>query len=241
MHRIAVLSDTHGLLREEVLEKLVNCDAILHAGDIGKPAILDRLRQIAPLYAVRGNIDREKWADEVLEEMYIELYGFNIYMVHNKKYINQAVYKPGQNINTSFFSGTSAGIIITGHSHRYEAGYKGDIYFLNPGSCGPKRFRLAVTMAFLVLDEKGHSFSVEKTDFTDILKKGKPVAKKQQKDLHHLVKEVIKEMDAGKGVSYIAKKNGADEELVEQICRIYSTHPGVDIDGILNRMEIWNL
>ena len=256
MHKVAVLSDTHGLLRDEVLEQLITCEAILHAGDIGKPEILDKLKEIAPLYVVRGNIDKEKWAEEIPEELCFNLFGFGIYIVHNKKHIRKEIVDSTDNVDVIFKNnsnfkhslGADLGIgnidfIITGHSHKYEERQEKEIFFLNPGSCGTKRFKLPVTMAFLMLNETEHKFIVEKHIFSQSLniKKEGSAVKFPQKDMYKLIKKIIKEMEAGKKVSDIAKNNGVDEELVEQICRIYSTHPGVDVDGILNRMDIWNL
>lgn len=224
MHRIAVISDTHGMLRKEVTGQVQACEAILHAGDIGGQDIINRLRETSPLYAVKGNIDKE--LADMPEELYFTLYGFNFYMVHNRKHI-----KAGRNM---------ADIIVYGHSHIYKEEHTGGALYLNPGSCGPGRFRLAITMAVITLDEENHAFSVEKINCIKTGAKGK-VQATGQKDMYMLVKNVIKDMDAGKNISGIASRNGAQEELVEKICRIYSTHPGIDMDGILNRLDIWNL
>lgn len=223
MHRIAVISDTHGMLRKEVLDYAGNCEAILHAGDTGKREIIQNLKEIAPVYVVRGNIDKE-WTD-VPEELCFGLYGFNFYMVHNKKYIKADISKTD--------------IIIYGHSHIYKEEYLNNILYLNPGSCGPGRFRLVITMAVITLDEKEHIFSVEKINcmHADTAKK----AENTPEDMYNIVKKVIKDMESGKGIPVIAKRNGIQEELAEKICRIYSTHQGIDVDGVLNRLDIWNL
>lgn len=223
MHRIAVISDTHGMLREEVLSCAGTCEAILHAGDTGRWEIIQALKEIAPVYVVRGNIDKE-WGD-IPEELYFGLYGFNFYMVHNRKQIKADISKTD--------------IIIYGHSHIYKEEYLKNILYLNPGSCGPGRFRLAITMAVITLDEERHKFSVEKINCLDTDKARKPES--SQKDMYNIVKRVIKDMESGKEISVIAKKNGIQEELTEKICRIYSTHQGIDVDGILNRLDIWNL
>ena len=225
MHRIAVISDTHGMLREEVLQQAWTCEAILHAGDIGGQDIIHKLREAAPVYAIKGNIDKEPVQD-IPEELYFSLYGFNFYMVHNRKHIKA--------------DAQSTDIIIYGHSHIYKEEYAGNILYLNPGSCGPGRFRLAITMAVITVDEGKHTFGVEKINCIKAGTKGK-VQETGHNDMYCLVKSVIKDMDAGKSISGIASRNGAQEELVEKICRIYSTHPGIDVDGILNRLDIWNL
>ncbi len=224
MHRIAVISDIHGMLRKEVMQQACTCEAILHAGDIGGQDIMLKLREAAPVYAVKGNIDKEPL--DMPEELYFTLYGFNFYMVHNRKYI-----KAGRNL---------ADIIIYGHSHIYKEEHTGNVLYLNPGSCGPGRFRLAITMAVITLDEANHVFNVEKINCIKAGAKEK-VHETVQQDMYSLVKNVIKDMDAGKNISGIAARNGAQEELVEKICRIYSTHQGIDVDGILNRLDIWNL
>ena len=133
-HKIGVLSDTHGLLRPEVMEKLKGCEMILHGGDINKQSILDRLGEIAPVYVVRGNNDKE-WAADLPESMFLDIYGTKVFMIHNKKYL------PGDL--------DDADIIIYGHSHKYEEKYMGSQLWLNPGSCGPRRFTQPITLAIL--------------------------------------------------------------------------------------------
>lgn len=224
MHKIAVISDTHGMLREEVIKQVQACEAVLHAGDIGGQDIITKLREAAPVYAIKGNIDKE--LPDMPEELYFTLYGFNFYMVHNRKHI-----KADTKITD---------IIICGHSHIYKEEHTGNVLYLNPGSCGPGRFRLAITMAVITLDEGNHTFNVEKINCIKPGAKGK-THETSQKDMYSLVKNIIKDMDAGKDISGIAARNGVQEELAEKICRIYSTHPGIDVDGILNRLDIWNL
>ncbi|MCM1063893.1 MAG: metallophosphatase family protein [Eubacterium sp.] len=225
-HRVAVISDTHGLLRPECVRVLETCEAILHAGDVGKPEILSRLREIAQTYAVRGNVDQE-WAEELPMELETELYGFRFYMVHNKKYIRAGL--------------SDADFVICGHSHKYEEKTERGITYLNPGSCGPRRFRLPVTMMALTLFPEEHRFEVERIDCLPRTADVEMSGAFPQKEMDRLIRRIIKEMKVGKGVAEIAGKVGADRALVEQICRIYATHPGVDVDGILNRMELKDL
>ena len=114
MHKIAVISDTHGLIRDQVRERLSGCEAILHGGDINRQAILDELAEIAPVYAVRGNNDKE-WAEQLPETLSLELFGLRIFMVHNKKYLSlihiysappiRNVPKPSMGILMSLFKG----------------------------------------------------------------------------------------------------------------------------------------
>ncbi len=129
--RLAILSDTHGLLRPEVTEHLNTADAILHGGDINTPGIVDELRQYAPLYIVRGNNDKE-WAQEIPHDLTITLGGVTFCMVHNKKEV------------PADLSGVD--IVVFGHSHKYVQEEKDGRLWLNPGSCGPRRFHQEITM-----------------------------------------------------------------------------------------------
>lgn len=129
--KLAILSDTHGLLRPEVVEHLKTADAILHGGDINKPSIIEQLRQYAPLYVVRGNNDKE-WAEDLPHHLTVTLDGVTFCMVHNKKEV------------PSDLSGVDA--VVFGHSHKYVQEEKGGILWLNPGSCGPRRFHQEITL-----------------------------------------------------------------------------------------------
>ena len=130
---IAVISDTHDLLRQEVLEKLNECDAIFHAGDISSPEILDKLRKIAPVYAVRGNAD-EEWGDDLPVTLETEISGIKISMAHKKKDLPSEI---------------NCDVVINGHTHKYSEIRKGETLFLNPGSCGPRKPEQPVTMVLL--------------------------------------------------------------------------------------------
>lgn len=129
--KLAILSDTHGLLRPEVAKHLNTADAILHGGDINKPSIVEQLRQYAPLYIVRGNNDKE-WAENLPHHLTVTLSGVTFCMVHNKKGV------------PSDLSGVD--VVVFGHSHKYVQEEKGGILWLNPGSCGPRRFHQEITM-----------------------------------------------------------------------------------------------
>lgn len=225
-HRIAVISDTHGLLRQECIDILKTCEIILHAGDVGKPEILEQLGKISTTYAVRGNIDKvdKEGADVLPTELETELYGFRFYMVHNKKDIRPNL--------------ADADIVIYGHSHKYEERTEGGVLYLNPGSCGPRRFHLPITMTVLTLFPDEHRIGSERIDCRPAPSEETLLKDFPQKDMDRLVSVVITEMKAQKSVPEIACKTHADEALVEQICRIYATHPGVNVDGILNRLEL---
>ena len=129
--KLALLSDTHGLLRPEVLEHLKSADAILHGGDINKQSILDQLRQYAPLYVVRGNNDKE-WAENIPHHLTVTLGGVTFFMVHNKKEVPEDL--------------TGVDAVVFGHSHKYVQEEKDGRLWLNPGSCGPRRFHQEITM-----------------------------------------------------------------------------------------------
>ena len=129
--KLAILSDTHGLLRPEVVEQLKTADAILHGGDINKQSIVDQLRQYAPLYVVRGNNDKE-WAEDIPHDLTITLDGVTFYMVHNKKELPATL--------------NGVDVVVFGHSHKYVQEEKNGILWLNPGSCGPRQFHQEITM-----------------------------------------------------------------------------------------------
>lgn len=216
--KIGVLSDTHGLLRPEALQALSGCGAILHGGDINRQQILDSLSELAPVYAVRGNNDRE-WAEHIPQSLDFSLFGLRCYMTHKKKDL------PAE------LSGYD--LVVYGHSHRYEESRAGRTLLLNPGSCGPRRFNQAITLA--VLEVADGEIAVRRVDIPHALK---PVEMAKPADLKAQVEAVMKETQKGRGPREIAARHGWDAALVEQIARLYVTHPGVTADGILGKMGI---
>ena len=216
--KIGVLSDTHGLLRPEVLSALEGCGAILHGGDINRQDILDALAEIAPVYAVRGNNDRE-WAEHVPPFLDFALAGLLVYMTHKKRDLPSDV--------------SAYDLVVYGHSHRYEEARAGRTLLLNPGSCGPRRFNQAITLAVLEVGDGGISVSR-----VDIPHTGKPLAMSGPADLKAQVEAVMRETARGRGPAEIAARHGWDAALVEQIARLYVTHPSVTADGILGKMGI---
>jgi len=137
---IGVISDTHGLLRDEAGAVLRVSDHIIHAGDVGNPEILDQLRTIAPVTVVRGNIDKGAWAPRLAETEVVELGGASIYVLHD---LSQLDLKPEA-------AGFAA--VIYGHSHVPKQEMRGTVLYFNPGSAGPRRFKLPITVGRLVLD-----------------------------------------------------------------------------------------
>ena len=143
MITIGVISDTHGLLRPEAVEALHGSDYIIHAGDIGDATMLDKLAAIAPLTAVRGNIDRESWARKIPETNVLAVAGASIYILHD--------------LHTLDIKPESAGFaaVISGHSHVPKQETKNGVLYFNPGSAGPKRFRLSVSVGRILLQTSG--------------------------------------------------------------------------------------
>jgi hypothetical protein len=140
--RIGVISDTHGLLRPEAQMALRGVDLIVHAGDVGNAEILTQLKTIAPVFAVRGNVDTEAWAQELPETALVEAGDANLYVIHNLRQLD--------------LSPKSAGIhaVISGHTHQAEQWERDGVLYLNPGSAGPRRFQLPVTAAVIDLSQE---------------------------------------------------------------------------------------
>ena len=136
---LGIISDTHGLLRPEALTALQGCDAIIHAGDVGNQAILDRLKSIAPVFAVRGNVDTEPWASSHPLTAVVELQDVSIYVLHNLEQLDL-------NPKTAGFH-----IVVSGHTHKPESHWRDGVLYINPGSAGPRRFSLPISLARLEL------------------------------------------------------------------------------------------
>lgn len=136
---VGVISDTHGLLRPEAEERLAGVDHIIHAGDIGSPEIVPRLRAIAPTTVIRGNIDTQEWAREFPDWEALTLAGQSVYVLHD--------------LGDLDLDPVTAGFdtVISGHSHRSRVETFDGVLYLNPGSAGPRRFRLPITLATLGL------------------------------------------------------------------------------------------
>ncbi len=239
MKKIGVISDTHGLLRPEVLENLQGCDIILHAGDIDKPSLPDKLREIAPVCAVCGNADAY-WAgmENLPETRRVDIFGLRIFMIHNKAQIKEDV--------------SDCDMVVFGHSHKYLEKTEDGVFWLNPGSCGPRRFSMPITMAIINVEDDG-KFKVEKIDIPHPEPKAARAADdksprkggraagadgeaKVQVDTA-LIAAIIREVNMGIPTSAIAKKHGIPDDLAEQICRLYLTHPGIDAEGVINKMH----
>ncbi|MGA6980660.1 MAG: metallophosphoesterase family protein [Candidatus Sulfotelmatobacter sp.] len=138
---IGVISDTHGLLRPEAVDALRGVEHIIHAGDVGDPEILERLRVIAPVTAVRGNIDKGVWADKLRETEVVEFGGVMFFALHD---LAQLDLKPEA-------AGFAA--VVSGHSHVPKQETRHGVLYFNPGSAGPRRFKLPVSVGKLVVDD----------------------------------------------------------------------------------------
>ncbi len=134
---IGIISDTHGLLRPEALQQLHGSEHIIHAGDIGAPEIVPQLEKIAPVTAIRGNVDTQPWARRFAETEVVELGGLHIYVIHD--------------VNALDLNPKSAGFaaVISGHSHQPKQETKNNVLFFNPGSAGSRRFKLPISVGRL--------------------------------------------------------------------------------------------
>jgi uncharacterized protein len=137
MMRIGIISDTHGLLRPETVQLLAESDHIIHAGDIGAPEVIEGLRKIAPTTAIRGNVDVGEWASEYRDTELVTLAGRRLYVLHNLKEIKLDPAASG------------FAVVISGHSHRPKIEMKNSVLYVNPGSAGPRRFKLPIAVAIL--------------------------------------------------------------------------------------------
>ena len=215
--KLGIISDTHNLLRPEVLAALEGVDAILHAGDISKPEVLERLREIAPVHAVRGNADKE-WAEELPPMLDLSLEGLRICMTHKKKDLPQDL--------------SAWDLVVVGHSHQYSETGQDKTLILNPGSCGPRRFLQPITMALAEL--QNGQLRVSKIEIAQA-----PSAPKiDPKDVKAQIELVVRELGKGRSPQQTAEKYGMDPAMAEQIARLYLTHPGVTADGIMAKMGL---
>lgn len=220
--KISILSDTHDLLRTEVLEHLEGSDHILHCGDFSRQEILDRLEAIAPVKAVRGNNDWE-WAKHLPAFLDFELGGLHFFMTHQKTDLPKDL--------------DPYDIVVVGHSHQYKESWINHAdghrtLLLNPGSCGPRRFYQAITMSLLTVDEAG--WAVARIEIPHEQKGSRLPAS----DMKLVIKMVVAETRRNRSVEEIARKCRLDPSLVEQIVRLYVTHPGVDVNGIMTKMGL---
>ena len=147
---VGVISDTHGVLRNEAVDALRGVDLIVHAGDVGEPEVLEQLRAVAPVMAVRGNNDHGAWATVLPRTLMVLLGGALIYVIHDRAELDLPVEEEG------------IAVVISGHSHQPSMERAGEVVYLNPGSAGPRRFSLPVGVARLAI--RGGTTEVELVD-----------------------------------------------------------------------------
>ncbi len=141
-YHIGLISDTHGLMRPEAVVALRGSEMIIHSGDIGRPEILNRLRELAPVFAVCGNVDQGRWAEATPVNVVVEVAGISIFVLHD---LNEIDLDPA-----------AAGfrVVISGHSHRPSVVTQKGVLYVNPGSAGPRRFSLPVSVGRLTIQEQ---------------------------------------------------------------------------------------
>ena len=150
---IGLISDTHGLLRQEALTALQGSDLIIHAGDVGKPGIIEQLLAVTPVVAVRGNIDKGAWASQLPMTAVVEAHSVLIYVLHDIQQLDLAP------------AAAEFNIVVSGHSHKPSRTERSGVVYVNPGSAGPRRFQLPITVARL--DLRRSPWSVEFIDLSD--------------------------------------------------------------------------
>lgn len=256
--RAAVISDTHGLLRPQVEQVIQSCDAVIHAGDFDNQMLYHKLKIKQPLYAVRGNNDGD-WAEQLPKIRRFSLGGFQFLMVHEQFELPKTL--------------GDAQIIIFGHSHLYAQKQEEGRLWLNPGSCGYRRFTLPLSMAVLTLEEdslevetiwleeegeKGREITIRLKKSELVSKKNKEKSdqdkphkhkegikgklcsfqkKKAAKDQLFLIAKITRLMKRGESVEWVAKNLQVSPHFAETIYRIYVTHPGVNAQQILDKIE----
>ena len=241
-HRIAVISDTHNLLRPEVADVVRTCEIVLHGGDISGPETLEKVRNLCGnFYVVRGNNDRD-WASGIPYTLEVELYGRKFFMTHKKKDIPSDV---------------EADVVIYGHSHRYAQDYINGTLYLNPGSCGPRRFNQAITMAVLTVPDidlsdnvlpeggsgkKSYGITVERIDIPHAKAASAAstsgVVCSPNQVTADLIRKIGTDLERHRTVADIAARRNVNRELAEQIVRLYVTHPGVTPEQVMSKMGL---
>ena len=216
--RIGILSDTHGLLRDEVVKALDGVDHIIHAGDIDRKEVIDSLVSMTPVTVVRGNADKD-WAEHIPMTASIDLSGKRFYVIHNKAKID------------SDLSGYD--VIVYGHSHKYSYTEKDGQIWFNPGCCGKRKPGQEISLAIAKIT--GEDIIFEKV----VIDNSGPVIDSSSlpKNIDSIIRKAMKLTDKGKGAEDIARSCNISPALADDICRMYLTHPGIDVAGILQRIE----
>ena len=224
MHKIGVLSDTHGLLRDEVVNLLKDCEAIIHAGDIDEPGVLNKLRELAPVYAVKGNADKEAWADNLPYTLPILLFDIPFLIIHNKKQLSEDL--------------SDRKVIIYGHTHKFHEEYKNGRLWLNPGCCGHRKPGQPITLAIIDISDN-RDITPQKIELSPITDSRTKQSEQSSLpgNIDTILKKAIKMIKADRSVEEIARNCQINSDLSEMICRMYLTHHGIDLDGMIRRLE----
>lgn len=149
MVTVGIISDTHGLLRPEAAAALRGCDHLIHGGDIGSLDVVEQLRKLAPLSIIRGNIDKADWAQQFPETTTVDVAGKRVYVLHSLKELRFDPAAEGYHV------------VVSGHSHKPAIHEEGGVLYVNPGSAGPRRFKLPISVAKLAIDEEGVKASIQ--------------------------------------------------------------------------------
>ena len=234
-HRIAVISDTHNLLRPEVADIIKSCELVLHGGDISGPDTLEKIRSLSGnYYVVRGNNDRD-WASDIPYTLEVELYGRKFFITHKKKDIPSDV---------------DADVVIYGHSHRYAQDYIDGTLYLNPGSCGPRRDLSDNVLPEGGSGKKSYGITVERIDIPHAkaastsgvvcseAKETSGVVCTPNQVTADLIRKIGTDLERHRSVADIAARRNVSRELTEQIVRLYVTHPGVTAEQIMGKMGL---
>lgn len=222
MVKVGIISDTHGWLREDVKKQLADCDYIIHAGDIDKEEIIEQLREIAPLYIVKGNADKNIQTPLNIQENFV-IEGISFELVHHKKML--AACQPDTQI------------VVYGHTHKYAMKRDGhNVLWLNPGCCGKRRIHQEVTMMRMII-ENG-KYEVERIVLEQGNKTEEHSLLAKKSDMLAVIQEIVKRMERSEPMEQIAQKIGVPQEFVEMIYRIKVTHPGVTCNGIYDKLEV---
>ena len=216
--RIGILSDTHGLLRDEVVKALDGVDLIIHAGDIDRKEVIDSLVSIAPVTVVRGNADKD-WAEHIPMTASIDLAGKRFYVIHNKAKIDTDL--------------SGYDVVVYGHSHKYSYTEKDGQIWFNPGCCGKRKPGQEISLA--IAEITGEDIIFEKV----VIDNSGPVIDSSSlpKNIDSIIRKAMKLMDKGRGAEDITRSCNISPALADDICRMYLTHPGIDVAGILQRIE----
>lgn len=216
--KVGILSDTHGLLRDEVKAALTRVDHIIHAGDIDSREVIDSLESIAPVTVVRGNADKD-WAEHLPITASIELSGKRFFMIHNKGKIDCEL--------------SGYDVIVYGHSHKYSCVEKDGQIWFNPGCCGKRKPGQEISLA--IAEITGGDIRFEKV-VIDNTGSGADTTS-FPKNIDSIIRKAMKLTDKGKSVEDIARSCNISLSLADDICRMYLIHPRIDVAGILQRIE----